>query len=386
MTRHKSTLFVPGRLKEARLAKRWSLDDLADRIGLTRQAISQFELGISSPSDSTLDGLARELDRPMNFFFWQQSAPMDGTSIVFYRKQRGASAKEFAPVHSYLSWLFEMVIRLEEWVVVPPVLIEPLATVRHEPTDGDIEEAATQLRRQMHLGNGPISNMTRLLEHQGITVAHWQYSKAPVDAGSQWIGHKPLVLIGRAGVSAVRQRFSAAHELGHLVLHAHLAESEFKKKYAQYEGEADKFAAAFLLPAESFGRECVAASMTFLQNLKLRWKVSIQSMIGRGGTLGIFSPDDVTRLNKQVRARGWYRQEPWDGEWELETPVLFEQGLSAVAQDAPHIYTTFRDEIPLPLPDIVGLTHVPAERWESSVLPGTVIRNLHDNRPTRSSR
>lgn len=57
-----------------------------------------------------------------------------------------------------------------------------------------------------------------------------------------------------------RFRFTLAHELGHISLHGHLsgryrdsADGEYLSK--RYEREADKFAAAFLVPANAFRQE-----------------------------------------------------------------------------------------------------------------------------------
>lgn len=360
--------FVAQRLREARLANRLTLQDLADGLGVSKQVISQYELGLTVPSDDSLGRLSRLLNRPLAFFFWQVHGQTDGVSAVFFRKGSSASVKEVGPVRSYLSWLSGLVFTLERWISLPPVSIRPITQADYPYSPEDLEAAAQTTRRAMKLGNGPIANVSRLLEHHGAVVAHWPFTDAPIDAGSQWINRRPLIITGRIGVSMVRQRLSEAHELGHMVLHATLDEQTVKKDHKIIEHEADYFAGAFLLPAETFGQECLFPSLSFLQGLKPRWKVSIAAMIKRAEQLGIFTKDDSGKLFKQLNARRWRQIEPFDRDWDVEEPVLFHQALEILHRDDVDVYTEFRNDLPLPLDEIVALTHVESARFDTNWL------------------
>ena len=61
-------LLIPERLVEARLAKRLNQTDLANAVGVTRQAISSYELGTKKPDPSTMTGIATQLEQPIGFF------------------------------------------------------------------------------------------------------------------------------------------------------------------------------------------------------------------------------------------------------------------------------------------------------------------------------
>ena len=61
-------LLIPERLTEARQAARLTQTDLANRIGVTRQSVSAYELGEKSPEPSILSRIAAELDQPINHF------------------------------------------------------------------------------------------------------------------------------------------------------------------------------------------------------------------------------------------------------------------------------------------------------------------------------
>ena len=45
---------IPARITEAREARALSMEELSAEIGVTRQAISKFEKGITPPSDSRM--------------------------------------------------------------------------------------------------------------------------------------------------------------------------------------------------------------------------------------------------------------------------------------------------------------------------------------------
>jgi len=346
----------------------WSLEDLAQQVGVSRQAISQYELGLSLPSQEVLSRLSQILNRPLAFFAWPTSAEGDGTSITYFRKQRRTSVRHSGAVQVYITWLYDMAAQVQRWVEFPPVTVRPFSVDERPMTEENIEAAASQARLAMHLGSGPISHVTRLLEHYGFVIAHWSFSQAPIDGGSRWVHGRPVVVLGREGGSLARQRFGLAHELGHLLLHAGLSEKEYQKHYSAIEQEANDFAAAFLMPRESFGAECLIPSLSFLQRLKSRWKISIQAMIQRAGTLGIFSPEDVERLYRQLSAKGWRRKEPGDETEPLEEPALFVQALDLLQPTIPNIFSTLREDIPLSIEELSALTHIPKERWERASL------------------
>jgi Zn-dependent peptidase ImmA (M78 family) len=102
-----------------------------------------------------------------------------------------------------------------------------------------------------------------------------------------------------------RVRFSAAHELGHLVLHGP------QERSREVEVEADAFAAELLTPlaamSRAFPRRPTLGNLTML---KTEWGVSIRSLIRRARELEIIDQLRAVSLYKQISARGWNRAEP----------------------------------------------------------------------------
>ena len=78
--------------------------------------------------------------------------------------------------------------------------------------------------------------------------------------------------------SNARLRFTLAHELGHLLLHANYYSFDddisLKVINEKLEYEADYFAACFLLPAETFSKDIYSTSINHFINLKKKWNVS----------------------------------------------------------------------------------------------------------------
>jgi Zn-dependent peptidase ImmA (M78 family) len=127
--------------------------------------------------------------------------------------------------------------------------------------------------------------------------------------------------------SAVRSRFDAAHEFGHIVLHRNSARKDFDNKpsFQLVEGQANHFAAAFLLPEETFSSDVVVPSLNLLRSIKPKWKVSIAAMIKRMRNLKLISKEREQRLFANLSRRGWKTREPFDDQLEPEKPRLLQR-------------------------------------------------------------
>lgn len=149
-----------------------------------------------------------------------------------------------------------------------------------------------------------------------IALETWVDGK--LDAFSTWDGPDldlPLVAVG-VGASWDRIRFTAAHELGHLVLHrAPCSDLEAIEK------QADQFAGAFLFPHEDAVNEFPdPVTLGRLAPLKLKWGMSIASLIFRAFAVEAIDQKQKTGLHVQLSARGWRKQEPGVDAREPEQP------------------------------------------------------------------
>lgn len=67
---------VGRQVVEARKRHEWTQDDLAERLGLSRAAVSHFETGCRQPDLETLDLLADTLDVTMDYLFGREDRKM----------------------------------------------------------------------------------------------------------------------------------------------------------------------------------------------------------------------------------------------------------------------------------------------------------------------
>jgi Zn-dependent peptidase ImmA (M78 family) len=150
-----------------------------------------------------------------------------------------------------------------------------------------------------------------------------------------------VIVLGATKGDTARSRFDAAHELGHLVLHA---DGHADSELGEVEAQAHTFAAAFLMPAQDIAESLPRdLNWTAWIAAKHHWRVSLAALLRRGRDLGRLEPEQYAAGMRQMAARGWRRQEPGD----LGPPeqpmflartveLLRELGLttSAVAQEA----------------------------------------------------
>lgn len=317
--------FQPIRLTQARSLKMLNMTELAERTGLTRQAISQYEKGMA-PSGEKLRELAKALDVSERFF----TKPLSDTEqnqhgVPSFRSMSSASAKARKQAHSYLELMAHISGSLTDYVRFPEVRL-PDFNIKDfvSLTDEDIENIAAKTRGFFGLGNGPISDVSLLLENHGVVIGQIELHKK-LDALCSWFDNRPFVLVS-PNATAVRIRFDLSHELGHLLLHKDLidvTDIQDRETLKLIEHQANYFAGCFLMPESSFVSEVYSLTLGSLTTLKERWKVSIAAMVMRLSQVGFISESQKKRLFQMLIATNSRRHEPLDDVLEKEKPRLF---------------------------------------------------------------
>lgn len=111
-----AALFDPQRLQLAREVAGLRKIHLAERVGVTAAAISQFEHGASRPSPATLGKLALTLGVPVNFFERRLGPAAVATpQAAYFRSLRSTRQIERvrASAHAMLAW--ELATRSWMW-------------------------------------------------------------------------------------------------------------------------------------------------------------------------------------------------------------------------------------------------------------------------------
>lgn len=330
--------FNGARLREAREARSLTAIALSEVVGVSTQAIYHYENGRSSPGPEVLGRISAAINLPESFFLLSERKVT--ASKIFYRSMSSATKGARNRAERRFAWLRDIVSYLSGYVVLPesnfPELDVPRDPLRL--SDQEIEDAAERVRKYWKMGDGPIANMVLLLENQGAIIARDELGAETLDSLSTFVEreNRAYICLGTDKGTAVRWRFDAAHELGHLVLHSHLDPSLFAKpdQFKRIENQAHRFAAAFLLPMGPFSKDLYGLGLDSLRAIKPKWKVSIGMMIKRARHAELVSEDAERRLWISYNRRKWRRSEPYDDTLEVEEPrvlrrafeLLFDRG------------------------------------------------------------
>ena len=330
--------FKQERLTHAREARGITQTSLADMINISCAAISQYEKGQRSPSSDVLKKIANTLNFPMHFFL--KDIGTRACRPIFFRSLSSATKAARLSATRRYGWLLDTVGYLREFVTLPEVNFPrfDIPSALTSIDDEIIEDIANRTRKHWGLGFGPISNVTWLLENNGAIVVRQKLEAKTLDAFSNWSMDdtlRPYFILGEEKMSAVRSRFDAAHELGHMILHYHVDENVLRNtsSFKLIEKQAHHFASAFLLPEQTFSKEVLfAPNLEMLVPLKSKWRVSIAAMVKRLRQLRLISREREQRLFINISRRHWRTKEPLDDELEIEKPRVLQKALDVLRE------------------------------------------------------
>lgn len=310
------------RLHRARTARGLSLRALSERVGVTAMMLSKYERGLSTPSSAVLIDLSEALGVRVEYFF--RTADVKLERIQHRNKHRWKLPKRtegeiLADVHD----------QLERWqeldAIVPTSWSAPFSLPDDLPESvsdpNDIEDIAIRVRRHWDLGLNPIPDLIDTLEARGIKVFTTRFDDSRFEGMCARSNDHHVVVVGGTW-SGDRQRFTLAHELGHLVLDNRLAED------LDIEKAADRFAGAFLAPAplvrEALGHRRRSLEIYELYLLKQEFGLSIGAWSYRARDLGIVAKSVHSSFWRMLARNGWKVTEPGE-QLAPERPRLFEQ-------------------------------------------------------------
>jgi Zn-dependent peptidase ImmA (M78 family)/transcriptional regulator with XRE-family HTH domain len=367
--------FVGARLREAREARGLTIVSLAEMLGVTKQAVSQYEHGQQTPRPEVMTKLVAVLNLPQHFFSSQPGSIPVGT--MFYRSLSAATKTARTRAEWRYIWSRRIAAYLEAFVQFPAPHfpdLDPPANPQ-ELRDEDIEDLATRTRRFWTLGDGPISNMVWLLENNGAIVTRDYLQAETLDAFSEWSESqgRGFVFLGADKGAGVRSRYDCAHELGHLLLHRSIEKSRLAQDFKLIEHQAHRFAGAFLLPAATFADDLYTLSLDSFRVMKTKWHTSIAMMIMRAATLDFVSEDQKRRLFVSYSHRGWRRQEPLDDKLEVETPRVMRRAFELLFRENVIGRDSVLEALPYAAADIERLAALP-EAFLMPTEPSVTIR------------
>lgn len=288
--------FSPTRLLLARQRRRLTKQTLAQQSAVPARLLGKFEEGQAEPERPQLDRLATVLKFPLDFFFLDEPEVV-GPDRASFRSMASMSQRTRDAVLAAAAIAIDINAKIEAAFYLPGLDLPDLA--------GELPEtAAATLRAHWGLGNFAVPNLVHVLEARGVRVFSLAEDCRTVDAFALWDDATPYVFLNTLK-SAEHGRWDAAHELGHLVLHRNQ-----ENRGESAEKEANRFAAAFLMPEPALRSMPGIPSADDLVRHKKRWGVSAVALARRLHTIGIMPDWYYERLMIEVSRRGWRTSEP----------------------------------------------------------------------------
>lgn len=293
------------RLKLLRQANCLSLQELSELLvgsglEIKRAALSHYELGITQPTQSALEILARKLGTTPDFFYQE-----DWEDIQFsLHRPLSISPKQETALLSFVQIELEKMLYIEQLLdtrdTLPSILQTPLPPGQEEV----VETIAGEFRTRYGLGAQPISGVCTMLEANGWHIIELpEIFKVGCVAGREisrnisFILHEPLYVIDDFRTSLLK-------EVGYSCL---TGDNDDHTRIL-----ADRFARAVLFPKEAvyreFGHERESISLEELSFMKQKYGVSKRNIMARLEELHVISKPYYDSFEDLMRLHGYPRR------------------------------------------------------------------------------
>lgn len=256
--------------------------------------------------------------------------------MAHFRRPRRTPARERDRALAFTEQIWELSHALERHVELPTVDLPGFSAGENDRAVAPVDpvKAARELRRLWGISTGPIPHMVGVLEQHGIVVTLTPFAgaqTATVDAYSTSHLPRPVVVLTPDRAEDVyRHRFTAAHELGHLLLHRGPQHGN-----TEQELEADQFAAEFLTPGPEI-RPRLSQRMDWpaLGGLSAEWGVSVTSLIYRCREVGVVSEAACRRtFQRRNRPMGLGHVRPQsEADYHGEVPTMLSSAVVSAEQ------------------------------------------------------
>ncbi|MDR9398119.1 XRE family transcriptional regulator [Salibacter sp.] len=280
------------RLKLARSLAGLSQDELVQKMNglVSKNAISKYEKGLMMPGSSVLVELSKALEVKTDFFFRNETIELPE---VKFRKHSRLKKSEIKKIIAQSTDLLERYLEVESILVLGGKFHNPIKNINCKNID-DAKNAAIKLREYWELGLNPIPNVIEMLEYHEVKVFEFTTSDG-FDGLSTWVGDIPLVVLNKS-FNVLRKRFTALHELGHVLLNIDRKKIDEKVE----EKLCNAFANELLIPSEklveNIGKHRKSISLNELIDLKEYYGISIAALMYKVRELKIVNESMIKRF------------------------------------------------------------------------------------------
>ena len=281
--------FIPIRLREARNMCGYSLNQFvkAADVCVTRQSIYNYERGVMQPKPEMVKMFADTLGVSEHYFYGNSTKidiPMlrtTGDDLL--------SEEELQHFEVMLSYWAERYLLMEKKVGLKSDFSNPLADITVSTLD-DVILAADRLREVWRCGSGPLPAVLRLMERKGIKILSTELPDGILGLSTFADESHPLIVVDMRPQKTTieRLRFTACHELAHILLHF--------SDDCNVEKMCNKFANFFLFPKQTFIEEMGAEHR---EQLTLEEMIDLRELYGISIAAQVHAAWDLRMISRE---------------------------------------------------------------------------------------
>lgn len=277
---------IGNNLKRIRLLKNLSLKDAGNLLNMTATAISKYEKGKILPDSKKLIDFANAYNVKSIELLKAYNAPK--MKFTSFRKKKRLTGQNLELLEELIQ---DEVYKYLEIIEMNNIDTDNIKLKKYSCNNfEDVEKAANDFRNYIKISSKqPISDLINILENLGIIIIQIKNPNNrfdDFDGLSEIVNNIPVIVLLDDIKDGARQRFTIAHELGHLILNINNDELDEEKL-------CNRFASALLMPKEAitneFGYSRRNINFFELTAFKNEFKVSYTTIIYRLKDLNIIS-------------------------------------------------------------------------------------------------
>ena len=293
-------------LKRIRLLNNLSLKDAGNLLHMSAPAIAKYEKGEIKPNSQKLIEFAKAYNVKTIEFLKSYNLP--NMKFTSFRKRKRFTGQKLQLLEEIIQ---NEVAKYLEVMEINNTINNKIINIYNCDSFEDAEAAARKFRNDIKISSiQPISDLISTLENLGILIIQIEnpnHQFDDFDGFSEFVNNIPVIVLLAGLNDGARQRFTIAHELGHLVLNITNNDLDEEKL-------CNRFASSLLMPKESiineFGISRKNISFYELIAFKHEYKVSLAATLYRLKDLNIISEYTYKSLSIYLSKKFGKKNEP----------------------------------------------------------------------------
>lgn len=280
-------------IKKYRLLSGFSMREMAEQLGVSHQTIKKYEDDTMIPNSERLIEIAKLLKVKISELVNAYTVP--NLKYSNFRKNSSLSKKKEEGLQMLIADEIAKYIEILNFA-------DEIYTFDSKKWNFDVENIssleniAIKVRKLLGVSDEcALDNLTDKLEDNNFLILEIDFEEK-FDGFCEYVDNLAFIILSSKGYE--RNRFTLAHELGHLILN--FTEKLDEKEIEKY---CDLFASCLLMPEKAMKRELEVGQRKLLSNVSLNevlllakeYQVSLSAVIMRLHSLGII--DDNKKRN-----------------------------------------------------------------------------------------